>query len=163
MPKLWLNSMQEARSGKAAQMMCLDTKMQKEKIIQKLREKGCRITKQRQMILEVILSEGCSSCKEIYYEVKKEDGSVGISTVYRMVGLLEEIGAICRENIYKIFCGMEQGEERTFVIEMDDHTVIGLGTGDFFRVLLEGLKTCGYADKQCIVSIALEPGLKTDG
>lgn len=149
-----------------AQVMHLDTKMQKEKIFQKLREKGCRITKQRQMILEVILSEGCGSCKEIYYEVKKEDGSVGMSTVYRMVALLEEVGVICRESIYEIFCGVEQGEERTFIIELDDHTVIGLGGGDFFRALLEGLKACGYVDKQCIAGIAgimLGTGFKRDG
>ena len=33
------------------------TEMQKELVIQKLREKGCRITKQRQILLDVILQE----------------------------------------------------------------------------------------------------------
>ena len=37
-------------------MIRVDTKMQKELIIQKLKEQSCRITKQRQMILDVILS-----------------------------------------------------------------------------------------------------------
>ena len=78
------------------------TKMQKELVLQKLREKGCRITKQRQMILDVILQEECSSCKEIYYKAKKEDGSIGKATIYRMINLLEEIGAISRKNMYKI-------------------------------------------------------------
>ena len=42
------------------------TQMQKEIVIQRLREQGCRITKQRLMLLDVILNEDCSCCKEIY-------------------------------------------------------------------------------------------------
>ena len=34
------------------------TEMQREMVIQRLRESGCRITKQRQMLLDVILQEG---------------------------------------------------------------------------------------------------------
>ena len=45
----------------------LRTQMQKEIVIQRLREQGCRITKQRLMLLDVILNEDCSCCKEIYY------------------------------------------------------------------------------------------------
>ena len=41
------------------------TQMQKEIVIQRLREQGCRITKQRLMLLDVILNEDCSCCKEI--------------------------------------------------------------------------------------------------
>ena len=36
------------------------TQMRKENIIEKLRERGCRITKQRQILLDVILKEECS-------------------------------------------------------------------------------------------------------
>lgn len=76
--------------------------MQKEQILQKLREKGCRITKQRQQLLDVILQEECASCKEIYYKAREENIRVGMATVYRMVNLLEEIGAISRKNMYKV-------------------------------------------------------------
>ena len=34
------------------------TQMRKENIIEKLRERGCRITKQRQILLDVILKDG---------------------------------------------------------------------------------------------------------
>lgn len=78
------------------------TEMQKELVIQKLREKGFRITKQRQMLLDVILQEECASCKEIYYKAKKEDVRIGTATIYRMINLLEEIGVISRKNMYKI-------------------------------------------------------------
>lgn len=77
-------------------------KMQKELVLQKLKEKGCRITKQRRMLLDVILQEECASCKEIYYKAKNEDDKIGTATIYRMINLLEEIGAISRKNMYKI-------------------------------------------------------------
>ena len=68
------------------------TKMQKDMIIKRLREEGCRITKQRRMLLDVILEEECSCCKEIYYRASKVDPGIGTATVYRMVNKLEEIG-----------------------------------------------------------------------
>ncbi len=138
------------------------TKMQKELVLKKLKEKGCRITKQRQMLLDVILQEECTSCKEIYYKVKKEDAKIGAATVYRMINLLEEIGAIRRENMYKIACCMECDRNHACVIELDDHTVFHLSAQRWFMVILEGLKAYGYVDKQQIASITLEPCLKTD-
>ena len=36
----------------------------KEAIVQKLKASGCRITKQRLMLLDIILEENCSCCKE---------------------------------------------------------------------------------------------------
>ena len=43
------------------------TKMQREIILTKLKEKGCRITKQRLRLIDIILQYECSSCKEIFY------------------------------------------------------------------------------------------------
>ena len=40
------------------------TQMQREIVIQRLKEQGCRITKQRMVLLDIILNENCSSCKE---------------------------------------------------------------------------------------------------
>ena len=70
------------------------TQMQKEIILQKLKERGCRITRQRKMLLDVILNEDCSSCKEIYYKASMKDSGIGTATVYRMINILEEIGAL---------------------------------------------------------------------
>lgn len=38
----------------------------KEQIVEKLKENGCRITKQRRMLIDIILENDCSSCKEIF-------------------------------------------------------------------------------------------------
>lgn len=78
------------------------TQMQREIVIQRLKEQGCRITKQRRVLLDIILNENCSSCKEIYYKASRIDSRIGTATVYRMINTLEEIGAINRRNMYKI-------------------------------------------------------------
>ena len=59
--------------------------MQRSAIVDRLRREGCRITKQRKIILDIILQEEYSCCKEIYYKAAKQDSSIGIATVYRMI------------------------------------------------------------------------------
>ena len=58
---------------------------QKQIIINRLKEDGCRITKQRLMLLDIILEDECSSCKEIYYRATKKDPTIGTATVYRII------------------------------------------------------------------------------
>ena len=88
------------------------TQMQKDMILERLREQGCRITRQRQLILDIILEEECSCCKEIYYKAAKRDPSIGMATVYRMVKTLEEAGLIQRKNMYRI--DYDMGERMAF-------------------------------------------------
>ena len=76
--------------------------MQRSAIVDRLRREGCRITKQRKIILDIILQEEYSCCKEIYYKAAKQDSSIGIATVYRMINTLEDIGAISRNTMYRI-------------------------------------------------------------
>ena len=70
---------------------------QKEEVIHKLQGSGRRVTRQREMLLEIILDGSWSSCKEIYYEAKKQDSTLGIATVYRTVQLLEDMELIRKE------------------------------------------------------------------
>lgn len=147
---------EKVKKGRRAEESYHKTEMNKEMVIQKLRESGCRITKQRQILLDIILQEECSSCKEIYYKAVSLDGEIGISTVYRMVNVLEEIGAISRRNIYKISCGMDCAKENACMIELDDNTVCQLSAQNWHRVILEGLRACGYIDGQKVVSVMAE-------
>ena len=82
--------------------MSAELQEQKDLIIHELKSRGCRITRQRLILLDIILQEECSSCKEIYYRASKVDDTIGTATVYRMVNTLEEIGAISRKNMYKV-------------------------------------------------------------
>jgi Fur family ferric uptake transcriptional regulator len=71
-------------------------------IMDELKKNGCRITNQRRILIDIILEDECSSCKEIYYRASRIDHSIGMATVYRMVKTLEETGLIKRKNMYRI-------------------------------------------------------------
>lgn len=133
------------------------TEMKRETIIQKLREQGCRITKQRELLLNVIMQEECASCKEIYYKASSLDKKIGTATVYRMINLLEEIGAISRKNMYKISCSMDCNKQNACIIELDDDTVCQLSAQNWYKVISEGLKACGYVEEQKVVSVMADP------
>lgn len=133
------------------------TEMKKEMVLQRLKENGCRITKQRKILLDIILQEECASCKEIYYKAAATDSSIGAATVYRMVNLLEDIGAINRKNMYRISCGMNCNKENVCVIELDDQTICSLSSGEWYKVISEGLRSLGYVGSQKVASVVVEP------
>lgn len=82
---------------------------QKELILHRLKESGLRLTNQRKLIIDAILQNEYSCCKEIYSQIYASNPSIGIATVYRMIRVLEDIGAINRKNMYRI-C-IEEEEE----------------------------------------------------
>lgn len=124
--------------------------MQKDMIIQKLKAKGCRITKQRQIILDIILEQECSCCKEIYYRASLQDKKIGFATVYRMVNTLEEIGAISRKNMYRI---MDDTLDGTYEVKLDDDTLLELSAGNWRQIVETGLEQCGYMNGRTVRSI----------
>ncbi len=81
-----------------------ETTLSKEDILARLKENGLRLTEQRKLIVDIITNEEYSCCKEIYILAHKKDESIGVATVYRMINVLEEIGAISRKNIEKADC-----------------------------------------------------------
>lgn len=127
--------------------------MQKDLVVETLKNQGYRITKQRLMLLDVILGEECSSCKEIYYKASQLDKRIGTATVYRMVNTLEEIGAISRKNMYRIACGMNCEQENACVIELNDGTEISLSGAKWNQVIQEGLEACGYLNGKKVQSV----------
>lgn len=132
------------------------TRMQKESVLKTLKDQGCRITNQRKVLLDVILDEECTSCKEIYYKAVEIDPNIGAATVYRMVNLLEDIGAISRRNIYKISCNLDCVKDNACTIELDDNMVYHLSRTEWNSVIMKGLKACGYLDNQKVNRIVIE-------
>ena len=49
---------------------------QKKDIVNEFRRLGKRITKQRMVILDVILEQNWTDCKEVYYEAVQRDSTV---------------------------------------------------------------------------------------
>ena len=84
----------------------------KESIYREFRHRGMRLTKQRRLLVDIILKNECYCSKEIYYEAAKKDRTIGLATVYRMVKVLEEMGVITRKITYNDqFTGCDKGDE----------------------------------------------------
>lgn len=130
------------------------TQMHRDRIFRKLREQGCRITRQRRMLLDIILEGDCSCCKEIYYKASALDPGIGTATVYRMVNALEQIGAISRRNMYRI-SGDGDDRENACRVELSDHTVRIFSSGAWMDVVKAGLKEQGYIEDQDVESVEL--------
>jgi Fur family ferric uptake transcriptional regulator len=63
--------------------------------VQQLRERGFRLTPQREIILSVLHDvEGLATAEEIYNRVQGISTSVDISTVYRTLDLLQEFDLV---------------------------------------------------------------------
>lgn len=124
----------------------------KEELIRQLRDNGCRITKQREALLDVILQKECSCCKEIYYLASKKMPQIGMATIYRMLNSLEEIGAVKRKNMYylnentnELSSGCKVALDNGSVIELDDEAMR--------QVLQKGMQACGYIKDEAILKM----------
>ena len=63
-----------------------------EVFLQKLRERGFRLTPQREMVLSAMHEmEGLATAEQIYGRVRAHSAAVDISTVYRTLDLLQEL------------------------------------------------------------------------
>lgn len=59
-----------------------------------LRARGYRLTPQRQLVLEAVAELGHATPEDIAAKVKSTAGGVNISTVYRTLELLENLGLV---------------------------------------------------------------------
>ena len=59
-----------------------------------LREQGHRLTPQRELVLDAVDHLGHGTPEEIYAEVTRRSAAVNISTIYRNLALLEELGVV---------------------------------------------------------------------
>ena len=72
-----------------------DHKKRFEIIIQKLRDKGHRITPQRLAIVKILAkSEGHPSVENIHGEIKKDFPTMSLATVYKNISLIKSINEV---------------------------------------------------------------------
>ncbi len=121
----------------------------KEKIISLLRDKGYRITRQRQVILDVIFSYDCASCKEIYYQAKRTDPTIGMATVYRMVNTLTDAGVLGTSAIKPRIKENMDG----CCIRLDDNREIRLSREEWMNLLEKALWKKGVSGPCNIVKV----------
>ncbi len=65
----------------------------------RLRDHGFRITPQRQLVLEAVESLRHGTPEEILVEVQRTASGVNLSTIYRTLEVLEEVGLVTHAHI----------------------------------------------------------------
>lgn len=118
--------------------------MDKNMILELLRKEGFRVTRQRELLIDIILKENCTCCKEIYCLAARKNRGIGVATIYRTINALEKIGALKRKNPYQL-CGREQEVDGKFLVELEDESVVVLDRSSLINVMEKGLKQCGYS------------------
>jgi Fur family ferric uptake transcriptional regulator len=68
-------------------------------LAQSLRERGYRLTPQRQLVLEAVTELGHATPEDVHSWVHDRAEGVNISTVYRTLELLEEIGLVTHAHL----------------------------------------------------------------
>jgi len=61
---------------------------------ERLRASGHRLTPQRELVLAAVETLGHATPDEVYAEVRTHSGAINLSTVYRTLELLDELGLI---------------------------------------------------------------------
>lgn len=91
-----------------------------------LRSRGLRLTAQRQLVLEAVYRLGHATPDQVHAEVASQAAGVNITTVYRTLELLEELGLITHAHL-------SHGAPTYHPIGEDDHVHLvcrGCGTVD---------------------------------
>lgn len=125
----------------------------KNQIVDELKANGHRITFQRRLILDTILSNETLMIKEVYYNVRKKDKSIGLATVYRFINILQDVGII------------DENEKFTFVNSNSDENIecgdcsVTLQSGEVIRIDCCELYS---AVKNILISKGYNENLKID-
>jgi len=65
----------------------------------RLREQGYRLTPQRELVLHAVERLGHATPDEVHAEIRAQSSAVNLSTVYRTLELLEELGLVRHAHI----------------------------------------------------------------
>jgi len=67
--------------------------------VDRLRERGFRITPQRHLVLQAVDELGHATPEEIHVHVQQRTSGVNLSTVYRTLEVLEDVGLVTHAHI----------------------------------------------------------------
>lgn len=109
---------------------------------EQLKEKGYKLTTQRQAVVDVIeKNEGKHlSCEEIHQLVKKSHPEIGLATVYRTMMLLDRLELVYKQDLDD---GLSRYELNTRKKDHKHHHLICTACGEILEVeddLLESLE-----------------------
>lgn len=126
--------------------------LKKDVVVGRLRQEGFRVTRQRKLLIEIILEENCSCCKEVYILASNKDPRIGMATVYRTVDALERVGALKRRAPYQL-CDHGGKSCKSCLVELEDSSVVELDYASVEKVFEKGMKSCGFSKDMKIKGI----------
>lgn len=129
---------------------------QRSVILKELRARNFRITKPREIILDIIIEQECTSCKEIYYKANMIDPTIGIATVYRMVNILETIGAIDRKNLYRINDPDSSKHQEGCTITFANNETVSISNEELIEILENYYRKSRPENKHRIESVVMK-------
>lgn len=125
----------------------------KNQIVEELKSKGHRITFQRRLILDTILSNETLMIKEVYYNVRKKDRSIGLATVYRFIKILQEAGIIDENEKFTFANANDNVECGDCSVTLQNGEVVNIDCCELYSAVKNILVNKGYNDDLKIDSI----------
>ncbi|UXN03353.1 transcriptional repressor [Bartonella sp. HY406] len=120
---------------------------QKSRYEMALREAGLRITRQRRIILDFLLStDDHPNAFEIFNKINAIDNTISLSTIYRTMKVLEECGAIHRLSFEGGPSRFEQagGQHHDHLIDIDSNEIIEFRSDLIEKLQEEIARELGY-------------------
>jgi Fur family ferric uptake transcriptional regulator len=104
---------------------------------ERLRASGHRLTPQRELVLAAVERLGHATPDEVYAEVRNHSTSINLSTVYRTLELLDEIGLIHHAHLSDRAPTYHSttGHEHAHLICRDCRRVISVARGEIEEAL----------------------------
>lgn len=123
--------------------------------MERLKGNGGRITKQRELLIDLILRKELTNCKEIYYEAVKLLPDIGMATIYRTVNALEKVGALHKDNLY-LLKNLEPVEAEECLVRLEDDTLIRLDAPSLSQVIEKGMKESGVMNGKRVRTVLVK-------
>lgn len=103
----------------------------------RLRESGHRLTPQRELVLAAVETLGHATPDEVHAEVRRHSDSVNLSTVYRTLELLDELGLIRHAHLSDRAPTYHAatGHEHAHLVCRRCHRLISVGRGEVEQAL----------------------------
>ena len=112
----------------------------------KCTEAGLKMTGQRKVILKV-LGEATDhpSVEDVYDRAKSEDSSISIATVYRTLGLLDELDLVIRHEFQEGYSRYEINEDHHHhLVDVDTGKVVEFQNDELEKIKEQIAKDLGY-------------------
>jgi Fur family transcriptional regulator, ferric uptake regulator len=104
---------------------------------ERLRASGHRLTPQRELVLAAVERLGHATPDEVYAEVRHHSSSINLSTVYRTLELLDELGLIHHAHLTDRAPTYHSatGHEHAHLVCRNCHSVISVGREEIEHAL----------------------------